>query len=958
MREFFEKILPEGILCIATKDKTDKVKHHSYKDYKDVEAKLATINLAGDKPDVYFCVASLSELSILVDKVDAGVTVKKRTIRSRRNISQLKSLFVDLDVSTDPNKKGAYTSQREAIKSLRNFCTDNEFPLPVLVSSGGGVHAYWPFRDALDVAEWLPVAKAFKDILVRKEFKFDPAVTSDCTRLLRVPGTFNSKNGNEVKILEDAIPIDNDALLDHVERLSKSLGIVTDIPSVSTLDIPGQRPERFCKTPDVELKYPDSDFKKILGQCEAIRLAKESGCEGEPVWKDVLGVCARTTTPEASTIEVSEKHRNYNKDAALAKLAQRYQSTGATLCGSLAVHFPNACKRCAHQGRITSPIVLGFANAIQIVPPKDVAPEEASVKQKPVDRHAPEFEPLPPFHRKEGGGIMHKVKIDNTEKLLTLYEYDLYPVKRTYDETSEVTSSEWYAALPHKEHKIIRLKNSLIHEPKELFKTLADKGVMIKTRNKNSMIEYFDMYIQQLQSQKPPEISLSRQGWRHGNNSFVLADTIYHTDGYVETHSMARSVENDIRGLGVKGSLRRWADAIQFFNVADHEAHRFCLYAAFGSLFFHTTGHKGALIYLSGKSGCGKSTVQKAINSIWGHPSEMLINGTNSGMTINAFYGIMSAYNNIPVCLDEVSNLRPDIFMDMALAISQGTGKRRSGQDGRLSQLIENWANVSFASSNSDAYLTMAREKDDYSAAAMRVFQIYMKVSKVHSKLEADKFANIDLPDNYGKAGRAFLGKAVPKYDAIRSAILKEIDRLGSAYNVTSAERFWIAIIACAKVVGSVCRDIELLKDFPVERDIDWAMSQIARLREQISDTAVSPKEVVVAYLNTHLDQMIILNVSKGDTDYTPRPSVAPRVSLNIRYEKDARVIYINKNQFKMYCEEKGHNFASVEYALKQSHVIDTSFGGFKNLGSGTDYATGNTRCYKMSADKLEYDTD
>jgi hypothetical protein len=88
-------------------------------------------------------------------------------------------VWVDLDgVSTDEA-----TSRWEAI----------QLPPTVVVNSGHGVHAYWNLSEPIhftcddERSVWASTVKAFASIL-------DGDSTQDCSRLLRLPGTWNVKD--------------------------------------------------------------------------------------------------------------------------------------------------------------------------------------------------------------------------------------------------------------------------------------------------------------------------------------------------------------------------------------------------------------------------------------------------------------------------------------------------------------------------------------------------------------------------------------------------------------------------------------------------------------------------------------------------------------------------------------------------------------------------------------------
>lgn len=109
-------------------------------------------------------------------------------------------LFVDLDSKDFGDKK---TAARE----LGLFCRATGMPMPaILVDSGKGLHAYWPFDADLDVAAWRALAGQLKAKCEELGFKADPTCTSDAARILRVPTTLNYKYGAPLacKVIHDS----------------------------------------------------------------------------------------------------------------------------------------------------------------------------------------------------------------------------------------------------------------------------------------------------------------------------------------------------------------------------------------------------------------------------------------------------------------------------------------------------------------------------------------------------------------------------------------------------------------------------------------------------------------------------------------------------------------------------------------------------------------------------------
>jgi P4 family phage/plasmid primase-like protien len=111
--------------------------------------------------------------------------------RTAENVSHLKTMKVDLDVGQGASK---YLDQQTALAALDAFSIKFGLTPTWTISSGGGLHAYWCFKDAVPVSEWKALAERFKAVLAVCGVLADPAVTADPSRLMRPIGSIHRKD--------------------------------------------------------------------------------------------------------------------------------------------------------------------------------------------------------------------------------------------------------------------------------------------------------------------------------------------------------------------------------------------------------------------------------------------------------------------------------------------------------------------------------------------------------------------------------------------------------------------------------------------------------------------------------------------------------------------------------------------------------------------------------------------
>ncbi len=557
-----------------------------------------------------------------------------------------------------------------------------------------------------------------------------------------------------------------------------------------------------------------------------------------------------------------------------------------------------------------------------------------------------------PYARRAKGGIVVLQKNKDGQDIdpLLVYAHDMYPMRRMVNERHDTEQTVWRVQLPIVGWVEITIDQASLAESTTLHGILLSKGVYVPPAGIKIMVSFMVAYITQLQKEARTERLFSKLGWREENSLFVLDDRIYRKGGRVDTHQVSSELRNEIPGMRREGTLQGWKDAIQFYNAPGHEAHRFMLYGAFGAPLFHMTGHHGAIINAAGPTGIGKTTVLYAISSVWGHPKSMVVSGTKSGTTPNALHSLLSVYNSLPFCLDEITRIDQKVLGDFCLSVSQGQGKRRNVRSGMLSRLIETWATLVYTSANTDAYIALMQNRRDASAEAMRVLQL-MFTATGYTKEEADRFINEELMMHYGHAGHVYAPYIVEKNASIQDTLRKVVVLTDQKGKVTTAERFHSGAVS-SHIVGAMGgRKCGLLEDFPIERDWEWAIDQIAEVRSSMKDHHASPKEILSEFLEARVSETLVISQTL-QPNIAPRIDQIPRGALSIRHEVDAGIIFLLKSELKRYCIETGANYGAIQESLLADQVL-LDADAKKVLGAGTDFGKGQVRCWLIDVKKL-----
>ncbi|MDD7374061.1 MAG: DNA-binding response regulator [Sarcina ventriculi] len=139
----------------------------------------------------------LVELKYDEDNVYITLNTFYKTYRRLECLKELNALFIDLDTY-----KTGFTKEQILMNLCENYFGKN-VPIPnLIIDSGRGLYLIWLIKKVPSMA--LPLWKAAEEYLYKtlKEFGADRQAL-DATRILRVPGSVNSKTHTEVKIIDN-----------------------------------------------------------------------------------------------------------------------------------------------------------------------------------------------------------------------------------------------------------------------------------------------------------------------------------------------------------------------------------------------------------------------------------------------------------------------------------------------------------------------------------------------------------------------------------------------------------------------------------------------------------------------------------------------------------------------------------------------------------------------------------
>lgn len=860
---------------------------------------------------------TLLDVDIAVDHLDgqhidsfvAVATFQNDRNRTAANAVALKSFFLDLDCGAG---EGKYPDQDAAIVALKQFVKDMKMPRPIVVNSGNGVHAYWPLTEPIKAQEWRLVAEQFKATCLLKGLLIDTSVPADVARVLRTVETHNFKdplNPRETAVLNIVPPVE-------FQFFKNLFGVGED-----SFAGPVKRP--LDAVTKALLENKPSSFKLILKKS-----AEGSGCNQilnavlkqeetpEPMWRAVLSIAKFCKDKDKAIHAVSYKHPEYTPENTNEKVAL---IQGPYNCQTFYKANPAGCEGCKHRNTIKNPINLGRGE-VEVASAADNIVRD--FKEPTRTYTIPEY-PFPYVRGKNGGVYLKSEDDDGNPKDALVYDYDFYLVN-TVDDPQEGMSALFRLHLPQDGVKefLMPLKDMIT---KDMFgKRVAEQGVSTVGKQMEGLMHYSNTAVKNYQSKKKAEKARLQFGWADNYSAFIVGDRqITATDiKYSPPSSVTLELAPFFRQAG---TLDKWKEVMSFYTRPGMELHLFSLFVGFGSPLvpFCEEGKGGIVNLHSDGAGTGKTTMLRAVNSIFGHPEEMLLIKADTMNSRTSRIGVMQ---NITATIDEITNEPPEVTSDFLYDYLQGRGKNRLKHSHNIERInTTKWKNFCLTSANSALEDKVRSKKRSPDGELARFIDLEYYAGNELTKEESDAiFA--PLKSNYGWAGDRYMQYVIQNLAKIIDLIENMQRAIDKAAGLTRRERYWSGMAATPLVGGLVARSAGVLDftDETFERVYNWLIALlIAKRKSQTAEAVAVPELVLGAFLSEHINDMLVINsgVTLKAGAAAEAPIREPRNRLYIRYEPDTKLIYISRVKFRDYCAKGQTAYAQVLEVLTKQGV-------------------------------------
>jgi hypothetical protein len=662
-------------------------------------------------------------------------------------------------------------------------------------------------------------------------------------------------------------------IYDHVEAPATK-------PIEQTLSLPGQRP-KSAKTPaQVKLIQNSttlfSNFENHCGQvADYIKTAQEDG--KEPVWRAMLSWAKVCEDGAEKAVWLSDMHP-YPHERMNQKLAE---IKGPYSCTAVDSINPGICKTCPHFGKITNPLILGreikVDNTEKVIKLEEfdesVYDTEETYQTDETDSIVPTVtRPTPPrgFSYGQNGGVyMIKSAEDEdgkkTKKNVQLVPYDLFVVDLLKMENDHTIHM---AAVRPDGVQTFNFPQKSVVSKDETLKALASNNVVCSFAGFDKFLfEYVRACVNEASQNRKPIVVPKQFGWQ-ADDSFVFNNRVFTKDGRETTVPMP-GLENINRNTNTRGDLETWRKLWKtiFIDKPGMETALAMCVEAFGSPLMRYLDPINGFVWHIGSqwSGTGKSLVLSAKAGVWGHPLRYRTGKGTSPVAMQQRAGLL---NSMPLLIDEItSTQRKDMEWapTFIFDFAEGVGKERMEQ-GANKERINNsvWQDTCTMTSNTKLTDYMAGARQHSSNGEL----LRLLEWNPHVKLvwtSEERTMLQNLTTHYGVAGEAWVRWLVKNQDTAKEVLQKVHAHLRKALSFTDDERYWHAGCTVTVAAAVLLRgEYAGILDVEINKVITALKTLVDNARGVIRNSVRTAEDVLNAYIGDHYGNFIVLKKAEG----------------------------------------------------------------------------------------------
>jgi hypothetical protein len=893
--------------------------------------------------------------------IAGGLTDRKtKYYRIPANLSMIRSFWLDIDtgIGRTHNSQGVrcgYETKNEAKNALVSFCREIGLPLPMLVDSGHGLHCYWVMDRDMLPSEWLEISSQLAAVLRHTSTYVDTSCTIDSVRVLRPVGTVNSKPGKPdmtVRLVKDAAPMSVEVFRETIETY------VAD-NEVTVIKKEIYKPPINDDLSSGGVKIP-SWAETIANKCSQVDVMRATqGDVSYEHWRAVGGLlkhCEDGT--ELAPQWTLNRYKNHTKTDIDHEMNS--WNAGPPRCSTFETHNADGCNNCPFKGEIKSPIVLGYRE----LESKDV--EQTTTKDgEEIVLTVPE---LPRGYSYINNLLCRSTEIEDRIEVVPFCNTLFYPKMRV-----QLDDLAWglliCAHFPREGIKEFKVPIASI-SPSDLQKALGANQIVTTHHKKagEAMSAYLKDWLDKLKHTTDEKQLAQSFGWDDTLDTFIIGNRLYCPDGRVDTAMLADKPKGKLIAFPkMRGSVEKWSTVIDdMYGGLGNEYRQYPIIASFGSALTPLSSeenYNGLLFAITGVATAqGKTTVVRTALTVWGDPDNLM--SGPEGSTTNAMYASFGVYKNIPVLIDEATNMDNAALSALCYTVSSGAEKHRmvGGKSGVSFAHIARWKSSPYITANRDLHVHLSTRGSSTEAEAVRMIQIHMDEEKAIAGGSVDWQAYmVEVRKHQGTAGDKFMQYVVANQTEVREIMYKWMMRLMK--DVPSVKfRFYRGHAECSMAALEICNKLGILA-FDAEAVYAYIIKLFQRLAKDVMESNTETPEDAISKMITALsDSIAVTQYYHATRDgYQPeivyvRGELAGRLVLGTKNNSEALAgtLYMSKRAVRMWCAQNRVSYMKLEEELDRLGIKVYLANERFMLGRGTNRPTGQEPCIALNVSALE----
>lgn len=857
-------------------------------------------------------------------------------------------LWIDIDVA-----EGVHKDTKHLVPTFEDaFALLDEFPVvpTVIVNTGGGLHAYWLFKEFYYFVEESD-KRAFKDLLGNLQFTIAEKAkqhgwkidnTADLARILRVPGTMNHKSfpPRDVEIVGGDFFTrylfgDIEPYLYDRNMVQKQI-IFDDVAGAAATV------EEGCKF-----------IQHCIEDCETL---------SEPEWYAMITNIARAADGINAVHRYSENYPGYSKEETDQKIVHALSDTGPHTCRYIreVLNFEG----CPREGcGVKAPIVL----AVDIRTKARNKIEE--VKQEPFTAFNPDtIDTLAVLKKKEPAeyyklkqelrGIVNTTDLERAVNLQLANRQNLRVVTSLATQTTD-------DVLPNPPIKLVIPTNYLVNrngifaETKDGIFCVCAVPILITSRLLNVATGEEKIEIAFLRDNAWRSVTTRRSSLFNRSGAVMLADTglpitsenarfiikyleelernnienipITKITSYLGwcSKSFLPFVENDVfldnevrnmpivKGFREEGTLEEWLGLMR--EIYKYPIARFAVAASFAAPLLRLTGARNFVLHMWGRSRGGKTTALNAAMSVWGNPHEVVMTFNATKVGLERLSGML---RDITIGIDErqVIGDRQDIVEYLAYMLEKGQGKVRGTRTGGLAD-IASWSSLAITTGEEPLI-----KEDSKRGMITRIIELY---GEPIGDEELARKANSVLDKNFGTAGKAYIARVIEDMDDVDyeeeyNKMFRLLDKRYAKVKLPAGSREIMALVGLGDLLSSIYvfgkSEEEAMHEVLGNLDAVEGIIEANTISENIEDEYTTKAyNYFLDWFGTNADNFI------NENEYS---TFNKSFNQLCGFVKD-NTIFVFQNIFKKAMKEGGFDSTRVKIEWKKAGILDCEKGRY-----------------------------